>query len=428
MIPAAAIKRKASTFMSDRRSPSLVSPLGEFAGPRVFSAISRSAQGILAIVALSLFLPLAGMGLQDRQALEQFHNRTLVRWPSGKLFRSDPARYFSGANAWFTDRAFPVVATTRFSRAALYSAFGDPPQPNVSISQHGFIFLAGGDAAHPYSFLINTCTSEADAGAKLQTAIEDIGRFARMQHTPIDVVLIPTISTLYGDRLPRSIPAGYREACAERAAGRSPLVDIESVEGTHYLYPRDVMRRYREDPAFFPIGGYHPNGLSVQVVRDAYLHALGIDAKVAETVELTRTPGEVMQYVGITTEIAYYQIENQDVQVDEAADDSLRSALAPFYSQPRSPHVYDNPDPTDPQSVLMISDSFGNHEGVSFAAAFRRVTQVWVPERGAAAFLQAVSGVVPFDRVVLLFNEGNVARVLEIAQALRSARSRAILR
>ena len=387
------------------------------------TAISRSARSVLALVALSLFLPLAAMGLQDREALEQFHNRTLVSWPSGKLLRTDPARYFSGANAWLADRVFPVIASTRFSRAALYAVLGVPPQPNVSISQHDFIFLAGGDAAHPYSFLVNTCTSDADAGARLQAAIEDIARFAREQHTAIDVVLVPTIPTLYGDRLPRSIPAVYRAACAKRAAGVSPLADITSVEGTRYLYPRAEMRELREDPAFFPIGGYHPTGMSVEVVRDAYLHALGIDVKVAEHVELTHGPSEVMQYSGIAADIPYYRMWNDGVEVDGDASDNLRSALASFYSQPRSQWVYENPDPADPQSVLMISDSFGNNEALSFASAFRRVTQVWVPERDPVGVLRVVSGLVPFDRVVLLFNEGNAFRVLEIAQALKAAMS-----
>ena len=413
--------------MSDSRSLSMVAPPRGVAEPRVSAAISRLAKAVLAAIALSLFLPLIGMGLQDREELEQFHNRILVSWPSGKLLRSDPARYFSRANTWFADRAFPVIASTRFSRAALYTTLGVSPQPNVSISQHGFIFLAGGDAAHPYSFLANTCTSDADTGARLQAAVNDIGRFARAKHVPIDVVLVPTIPTLYGDRLPRSIPAGYRAACAQRAAGVSPLADITSVEGTGYLYPRNAMRAFRDDPAFFPIGGYHPTGRSVEVVRDAYLHFIGIDAKIMENVELTHGPSEVMQYAGITADIPYYRMWNQGVQVDEAASDSLRSALALFYSQPRSPWVYENPDPADPRSVLMISDSFGNNEALSFASAFRKLTQVWVPERDPAGVLDVVSGLVPFDRVVLLFNEGNLVRVLDIAQALRSAISPTIL-
>ena len=138
--------------MSDSRSLSMVAPREVKASPLVVAAMSRPARAILAMTALSLFLPLLAMGLQDREALEQFHNRTLASWPSGKLLRTDPARYFSHANAWLADRAFPVIAATRFSRAALYETLGVSPQPNVSISQNGFIFLAGGDAAHPYSF------------------------------------------------------------------------------------------------------------------------------------------------------------------------------------------------------------------------------------------------------------------------------------
>ena len=408
--------------MSHRRSLSGVAPLGQTEGQRPApAALSRPAQIILAAVALALFLPLAGLSSQSREALEQFHNRTLATWPSGRLMRKDPARYFTLGNAWFADRAYPLIAATRFGKSFLYAAFHVTPQANVSVSRDGFAFLAGRDASHPYSFLVNTCLSEPDTGARLQSAVDDIGRFARAQHYPIDIVLVPTIPTLYGDRLPRSIPAGYRAACAERVSGNSPLLGIRSVEGTRFVYPRQEMLARRNDPAFFPIGDYHPTGLSVQVVRAAYLKAIGIEAEVREDVALTSGPAEVLQDLGVDVDVPQYEISDARLEVDDAASHTMEAALARFYSQPRYPWVYDNPDPAIPQNILMISDSFGSNEGVSFAAAYRRVTQVWGPERDAADLLQQVGKLIPFDRVVLLFNEGNVLRVLEIAQALKAA-------
>ena len=373
----------------------------------------------LAVVALALSLPLAGLPLQSREALEQFHSRTLVNWPSGRLFWKTPARYFALGNAWFADRAYPLIAATHLGKTFLYAAFDVTPQANVSVSGDGLAFLAGGDAAHPFSFLVSSCLSEPGAGARLQSAVDDIGRFARSKHYPIDIV--PTIPTLYGDRLPRSIPAAYRTACADRVSGHSPLTGIHSVEGTRFVYPHAEMLARRDDRAFYPIGDYHPTGLSVQVVRTAFLKAIGSDAKVKEDVELTSGPAEVLQDLGVDVDVPQYVISNAGLEVDDAASQTMAPALAGFYSQPRYPWVYDNPDPAIPQNVLMISDSFGSSEGVSFAAAYRRVTQVWVPEHDAPDLVQAVAKLVPFDRVVLLFNEGNVFRVLEIAQALKAA-------
>lgn len=381
----------------------------------------------MAVLAVALLLPLAGLLFQSREALEQFHNRTLAGWPGGGLLRRDPALYFRRGNAWFADRAYPLIAATRLSKSFLYAAFHVTPQANVSVSRDGFAFLAGGDVTHPYSFLVNTCLSEPDAGLRLQSAIDDIGRYARAKHYAIDVVLVPTIPTLYGDRLPRSIPAGYRAACAARVSGNSPLSGIHSVEGTRYVYPRTEMLARRNDPAFFPIGDYHPTGLSVQVVRTAYFKAIGVEAKVSENVALTWGPAEVLQDLGVDVDVPQYEISSASLEVDDAASHTMEPALAHFYSQPRYPWVYDNPDSAIPQNVLMISDSFGGNEGVSFAAAYRRVTQVWVPERDAADLLQQVAKLIPFDRVVLLFNEGNVLRVLEIAQALKAAMPAPIL-
>ena len=259
MIPAATPKLKVvQGSMLHSRSLSVVAPSGRTDGRRKAPGTpSRSAQTILVAVALALLVPLAGWPLQSREALEQFHNRTLVKWPSGRLFWTAPARYFANGNAWFADRAYPLIATTHLSKSFLYAAFGVTPQANVSVSRDGFTFLAGGDAAHPLSFLANTCLSEPDAQTRLQAAVDDIGRFARTRGYPIDVVLVPTIPTLYGDRLPRSIPAGYRVACAARVSGRSPLVGIHSVEGTRFVYPHAEMLARRDDRAFFP-GGLLP--------------------------------------------------------------------------------------------------------------------------------------------------------------------------
>ena len=326
---------------------------------------SRAAQLTLAVVALALSLPLAGLPFESREALEQFHNRTLVNWPSGRLFWKTPARYFALGNAWFADRAYPVIVATRLGKTFLYAAFDVTPQANVSVSG-GLTFLAGGDAAHPFSFLVSSCMSEPDAGARLQSAVNDIGRFARSKHYPIDIVLVPTIPTLYGDRLPRSIPTAYRLACADRVSGNSPLTRIHSVEGTRFVYPHAEMLAQRDDRAFYPIGDYHPTGLSVQVVRTAYLNAVGFDAKVKEDVELTSGPAEVLQDLGVDVDVPQYAISNAGLEVDDAASQTMAPALARFYSQPRYPWVYENPVSAIPQNVLMISDSFGSSEGRQF--------------------------------------------------------------
>ncbi len=302
----------------------------------------------MAVLAVALLLPLAGLPFQSREALEQFHNRTLAGWPGGGLLRRDPALYFRRGNAWFADRAYPLIAATRLSKSFLYAAFHVTPQANVSVSRDGFAFLAGGDVTHPYSFLVNTCLSEPDAGLRLQSAIDDIGRYARAKHYAIDVVLVPTIPTLYGDRLPRSIPAGYRAACAARVSGNSPLSGIHSVEGTRYVYPRTEMLARRNDPAFFPIGDYHPTGLSVQVVRTAYFNAIGAEAKVSEDVAPTWGPAEVLQDLGVDVDVPQYDISSASLEADDAASHTMEPALARFYSQPRYPVGVRQPPPRHP--------------------------------------------------------------------------------
>ena len=97
-----------------------------------------------------------------------------------------------------------------------------------------------------------------------------------------------------------------------------------------------------------------------------------------------------------------------------------------FYDNPLdSLHAYRNPRATDPDGLLMISDSFGEGAGLSYAAAFQHVVQIAVPERDVAGLLATIARLTRIDRVVLLFNEGNYGSVIEIGRMLRSDMSTA---
>ncbi len=97
-----------------------------------------------------------------------------------------------------------------------------------------------------------------------------------------------------------------------------------------------------------------------------------------------------------------------------------------FYDNPLdSLHAYRDPSAPDPDSLLMLSDSFGEGAGLSYAAAFQHVVQIAAPARDVAGLLATIAKLTRVDRVVLLFNEGNYGSVIEIGRMLRSDTSTA---
>ena len=387
------------------------------------AAVSGWAKAILVAVSLVLFFPFAAMRGQTDDQLEAFHNRVLTRWPQRDSFRANPPAYFSTINAWLADRAYPIIAATYFKNNFLYFGLNTAPMPHISIARDRFVFLNGNDDTSVNDMIEGTCLGLSDRSemARLQTAVDEIAQFARHHAYEIDVVLVPTIPTLYGDRLPKSIPAVDRAACSKLSKGDSYLAHIASSPGTRFSYPFSAMYDHRDDKAFFPIGNFHPGGWSVKAARDAVLHDIGVTAPTGETVELTTGPSELLLDHGVVAPFPVYKVSASGITVDGKLEAAIVADTVRFYDNPvDSIHAYRNPSATDPEGLLMMSDSFGEGAGLSYAAAFQHVVQIAAPPRDVADLMATIAKRTRVDRVVFLFNEGNFGSVIEIGRMLRS--------
>lgn len=369
------------------------------------------------LFALVLLLPILGMPLQSVEELETFHNRRLSSWPDSGGISTDPPGFFAKARAWVADRVFPIGRASQARRLIQFHLLQTAPQTNFALGRGGLIFLMGGSEQHPYELIESICFGAHYEGtaAALQKALVQLAHFGERRRIAVDVVVIPTLLTLYADRLPSSVPERYRRACAER----SPLLSIAPPPGVHFVFPFLSLWEARTDEALFPKGNWHPLGLSLTLSRDAYVAALGVAPPAHERLELVNGNAELMR--GLMVRRPEYHVINDRVTFDEPRDQVFRAAIASLFSEPINTYVYSNSEPRLPESVLMLSDSYGIGASAIFAGTFSRLMQVTKSGLDASKFTELIDRtdrVNKLDRLILLVNEGAIGQIATWATGL----------
>ncbi len=340
---------------------------------------STRARIAIAVCCLFLFVPILGIPLQNEAALEQLHNRTLSKWPNAHDLFGGPVQYFSQARDWLADRAYPIIAASILSNKVLYFVFKTSPQHRVTLGKDGFLFVNGHSDDTVNEAFDNLCIQAHSATARehLQNSFAPLARFARQRGIAVDVVIVPTTVTLYGDYLPASVPPTYLTACRQRASGDSPLLRIPRQTGMNFLYPFRQMHAARSDEAFYPEGNFHASGMSLKVVRDAYLALLGAQGRVDDQLVRGVAPSEILESYGIIEDRPIYFVRNEHVKRDSDRLAVLVKEVGDLYPHPSfSANYYVNSNPVIPESALMVSDSFGDRASEVFAGGFKSIFQV----------------------------------------------------
>jgi hypothetical protein len=382
--------------------------------PRDRVRVQRGARAALAGVALCLLVPLAGALLQSDATLEEFHTRRLHAWPQ---LRGDPVQYLRGARDWLNDRAFPIMAASRLQKRAAYYLLHEPPSPRITLGKDGHVFVNGADDQRVFWFFDAGCLAAHDRRhvRALESDLKAWARVARLRQLQVDVVKIPTSASIYADKLPDSVPRAYREGCLKRMAGQSPLLEVQGAGAVSFVYPLREMLAARSDPAFFPRGNWHPSGLSLQVARNAYLAKLGLPEPAEEALELGSAPAEALESYGIDQQEPTYSLRDPHVNANVAREAELRSQIEELFLWPHFVlHVYENDHPPTEQSVLMLSDSFGDLSSRVFAGSFRRLIQINTNELKSGfgpELVDRLQRYERFDRMILLTREGNERRL-----------------
>lgn len=389
--------------------------------------ISFRARVLTCLVAALLLIPVAGLRLQDEARLVRFHNRTLNAAPAAAQFLRDPVAFFRQGKSWLADRVYPILQASMLQKKILFHVLNTPPQRRITLGRDGFVFVNGPDESRINGMLSNVCIdSHSDVLAeRFRNGLPAIARFARSRGMQVDVVVIPTPMTLYADRLPHSVPQRYRDACLERFRGHMPLLQVTAPPGVNYVFPFQPMKAASGDEAFFPKGHWHAFGMSLKVVRDAYLAALRVDRTVDDRLELGSAPSEIMSTYGIEVNLPVYFLRNPRVRADPARNTIFNAAIRHRYpgGQPRT-MAYANTTPLLDESVLMLSDSYGEFSSEVFAGAFRSVVQVTsndLQQQHVVDVVDRTRAAFKVDRLILLVQEGGVYNLVVWSDAFAAA-------
>ncbi|MBF0482188.1 MAG: hypothetical protein HQK81_06370 [Desulfovibrionaceae bacterium] len=384
--------------------------------------ISVSAKFIASIVAILLSLPVVLIGLQGRGDLESFHNRILNEWPRFPLWE-DPKKYFADAKLWIDDRVYPIIQLSVFRTELLLNVFDRPPQKRITIGKNGFIFLNGGTESTVFSIFEEVCINShrESVAADLRDALATLQAYSKRSGIIFDVVMVPTLPTVYGDYLPESVPEKIRGACRERAAGRSPLIELSRNSAGRFCYPLLEMNAARGDEAFFPKANFHAYGMSMKVVRDAYLSARGLAIPTHERLEPGRFPAEILTMYRIVKNIPAYRFGNDAIHEYKGAAMVFAKRIKDLFRAPKiDTRILSCSTAPNGETVFMLSDSFGTNASEVFAGAFRRLLQATsnnMPDSQAPILLDRVKKMEHIDRVILLVEESNAGRIIDWARA-----------
>ena len=387
------------------------------------SVIAPSARILTSAIAALLLLPVAMIGIQNNAELESFHNRSLRQWPKAQLFNKRPVDYFNTAKGWLSDRIFPIIEVSLASKKALLYVLNSSPQKRVTMGRNGYLFLNGSSESDVYGIFDNACLSahEPAISVALKAALQSVSSYSRNRGITVDVVVVPTMATIYANNLPNSVPIKFRAACSERSKGNSPLVVLAEQSGGKFAYPLLEMNAARDDEAFFPKANYHPRGLSLKVARDTYLLKQRLSPPSGEMLELGSVPSEILSSYRIVRNLPVYHLRNEALVVSPSNAEVLAKLAGDLFTVPRiETHAYESPNAPNRETVLMLSDSFGSFSSEVFAGAFGKLLQINtndMPESNAPVLVDRIDKTQKIDRIILLVNEGNIGRVINWAKA-----------
>lgn len=390
--------------------------------------IAPRARFVSTLIALALLVPVLGIAWQDQATVERFHNRTLSAWPSPWAF-SSPPEYFRRARAWLADRVWPIQAVM-LQKRILYFALATPPGRRLTLAADGQVFLNSWNEIKPDVLLEALCVrAHGDEVARgLARALPELAEYSRRRAVALDVMVVPTTATLYARRLPSSVSRRLREGCVAVAEGRTALRGVDTPAGLHFLYPYDALRPHLVDPAFYPRNNWHASGKSLTVLRDTWLASIGLASAIDERIEPVAEPAEMLLMSGVVDPQPAYAVRNPHVRRDEARDAALRAAVGGLFSNPLFPtHVYTNARAPVGESLLILSDSFGQLAAEVFAGAFADVVQVNtndLPFGNIATLIDRANALHHADRILFLFQEGGVDRAINYAHMLQLAAQR----
>lgn len=370
-------------------------------------------------VALALTLPTLMGIVSDAAERSKIQRRPLAQWPAAGLLMDDPRAYFSGVNEYLHDNAAPVIWATKTYRRFLVETLHTSPSPDIVLGDAPFIFFDSYKNSGPASIFASICPKILDEQA-VSTLKADVrklaSRFAGKDRRGL-AVIIPTKPSLYGDRLPPSVPAADRALCAEHITGRNALLSLDLASpGGILVYPYREMALRRDEPHFYPPEEFHNSGLSGRLIAEKVFKAVGI--KVApEYTNAVKVPIEVE---GDLATILGYDKTNQDWFFDDYTPFGLSQAfkspeaIGSIHKNAYDWRTFTVAKPMSERKALVLGDSFGAKNALQLAAGYRKLLQININgiEHDEFRALKKYLDAYDFDDVFFIMSDDDAFRLI----------------
>ncbi len=298
------------------------------------------------------------------------------------------------------------------------------------MGRNGYIFLNGASDENVNGIFEGVCVRAHDPTVSRQVAasLDSLALYSKASGIKVDVVVVvPTMASLYAANLPDTVPERIRAACSERAKGNSPLVELAAQSGGSFTYPLREMNTARDDEAFFPKANWHASGLSLKVARDTYLTQRALSLPTGERLELGSGPSEILASYRIVRNFPVYRLIDDALAEKRADAEALANLARDLFSVPLVvTHAYESAKAPNRETVLMLSDSYGNFSSGVFAGAFGKLLHVNtndMAERNAPILVDRVAKSHKLQRIILLVMEGNLERVVGWSKAFAAVSS-----
>ena len=249
-----------------------------------------------------LSLPAALGFIWDEAASSQkLENRRMANLPTLALFREDPAKYIEALDRYFKDNVGLRRAANELYRKLRYYVLRDPPLPNVSIGQDGFVFMNSHRVEQPNFVFDLLCGQQINPTAKLfeemdRTFASVSGYYAGLGYK-VTFAAAPTNVALYPDKLPQAVEKKYRDACQAYPTSDHLLAQLDRLgksDGRYTIYyPLALFQAHRDEPYFYPKEKWHWTGRSAYLfARDLLLQSGVMDTLLLDDPAVIETVGD----------------------------------------------------------------------------------------------------------------------------------------
>ncbi|KAA9131374.1 hypothetical protein F3N42_08615 [Marinihelvus fidelis] len=379
--------------------------------------------GLLALAAI-LAIPLVVSAFTDHAGRSLAEQRTLAPLP---MLQTGPglAGYFDAWETFIDDHIGLAGPLNVLYRKGLFYVFRDSPVANVDRGDDGFIFLNSHFRDRPHGRYDYVCRPNTVIARNTAGVLKRIEQASRQAGIELTVATMPSKVLLYPDRIPASVPADIRQACAQLAAEDSlPEMTMAQLDtpGLRYVFPLQPIMERRDEPDFYPPGNFHANSQSSHVFARAVLEAMDIPPGQAfDSGAQPETISHDMHFLGFDRQVTVWRYPYAAFDVTEQLrQPAWVGELFPNVDQYR---MYETARPASERVALVLSNSFGDYMSRDLAPGFRRLYQVNMnhmqPDEITAGVKQMIDRLQPNDLVLLAHDGGlPVIKLNRIAPAL----------